>query len=202
MIAGTRGYYHGHRIRNARGERRLERRDIASGAQPAIVSRLIAGGGASMPSFGRRPSRSEWERMRRMPGDRQGTRRYAPAMQSPLDPSHADRAEPEQQVDAEPYQQEAARAAATSGRFCSAARSDFFEPQAEAIERAPQATEADRHPALGCQLITQFRERRVGLRAQARQHRLLMARELAGRARTHGIRAAVSPVLRRRMRDL
>src|SRR5215471_8705742 len=30
----------------------------------------------------------------------------------------------------------------------------FFEPQAEAIERAPQATEADRHPALGCQPIT------------------------------------------------
>ena len=77
---------------------------------------------------------------------------------------------------------QAARAAATSGRFCSAARSDFFEPQAAAIERAPQATEADRHPALGCQPITQFRERRVGLRTQARQQRLLMARELAGRA--------------------
>ena len=40
------------------------------------------------------------------------------------------------------------------GEFCSAARSDFFEPQAEAIECAPQATEADCHPALGCQPIT------------------------------------------------
>ena len=58
----------------------------------------------------------------------------------------------------------------------------FFEPQAEAIERAPQTTEADRHAALARQPITQFRERRVGLRTQARQQRLLMARELAGRA--------------------
>src|SRR5215471_5994669 len=52
MIAATRRYYQEHRIRSARGERR---RDIASRAQPAIVSRLIAGGGASMPSFGPPP---------------------------------------------------------------------------------------------------------------------------------------------------
>src|SRR5262249_4132666 len=39
----------------AHAERRLERRGIASRAQPAIVSRLIAGGGASMPSFGPPP---------------------------------------------------------------------------------------------------------------------------------------------------
>src|SRR5690348_2485895 len=77
MIAATRRYHHEHCIRSARGEQRLERRNIASRGQPAIVSRLIAGGGASMPF-----------------------------MQSPTRPSHADRAEPEQQVDAEQYQQE------------------------------------------------------------------------------------------------
>ena len=34
MIAATRRYHHEHRIRSARGERRLERRGIASRAQP------------------------------------------------------------------------------------------------------------------------------------------------------------------------
>src|SRR5215467_453363 len=43
-IAATRRYHHEHRIRSARGERHLERRGTASRAQPAIVSRLIAGG--------------------------------------------------------------------------------------------------------------------------------------------------------------
>src|SRR5215471_11245982 len=52
LIAATRRYYQEHRIRSARGARR---RDIASRAQPAFVSRLVAGGGASMPSVGPPP---------------------------------------------------------------------------------------------------------------------------------------------------
>src|SRR5262249_61732911 len=89
------------------------------------------------------------------------------------------------------------RPAGAAGRH----EATFFEPKAEAIERAPQTTEADRHAALACQPITQFRERRVGLRTQARQQRLLWPASLRG-GRPHGIRAAVSPVLRRRMRAL
>jgi len=49
--------------------------------QSAAGNRIkIDRAGAARPCLhsGRRPSRREWDRMRRMPGDRQGTRRYAP----------------------------------------------------------------------------------------------------------------------------
>ena len=107
MIAATRRYHHEHRIRSARGERRLERRGIASRAQPAIVSRLSAGGRrvhASIRAAARR------DRNGIECGECQETGKEPADMRLPcnrrLDPSHADRAEPEQQVDAEQYQQE------------------------------------------------------------------------------------------------
>jgi len=87
---------------------RLERCGIASRAQPAIVSRLIAAG-RRVHAFIRAAARR----------DRNG-------------------------IECGECQESSARRHEAT----------FFEPQAEAIERAPQATEADRHPALGCQPIT------------------------------------------------
>jgi hypothetical protein len=107
MIAATRRYHYEHRIRSARGERHLERRGTASRAQPAIVSRLIAGG-RRVHAFIRAAARRDRNGIEC--GECQETGKEPADMRLPcnrlLDPSHADRAEPEQQVDAEQYQQE------------------------------------------------------------------------------------------------
>jgi len=91
----------------AHAERRLERRGIASRAQPAIVSRLIAAG-RRVHAFIRAAARRDRNGIEC--GECEETGKEPADMRLPcnrlLDPSHADRAEPEQQVDAEQYQQE------------------------------------------------------------------------------------------------
>src|SRR6266481_5045034 len=104
MIAATRRYHHEHRIRSGA----LSAVALRSRAQPAIVSRLIAAG-RRVHAFIRAAARRDRNGIEC--GECQETGKEPADMRLPcnrlLDPSHADRAEPEQQVDAEPYQQEA-----------------------------------------------------------------------------------------------
>src|SRR5215470_7739705 len=107
MIAATRRYHYEHRIRSARGERHLERRGTASRAQPAIVSRLIAGG-RRVHAFIRAAARRDRNGIEC--GECQATGKEPADMRLPCNrlstAAMLIELSPEQQVDAEQYQQE------------------------------------------------------------------------------------------------
>gem|GEM_PF-5834675 len=71
-----------------------------------------------------------------------------------------------------------ARASATSGRSCSAARSDFFEREIEKLKPVPQASDADRDLAFGEEPRLKFGERDVGLSRNACAKGIIVRREL------------------------
>ena len=73
---------------------------------------------------------------------------------------------------------QATRAAAMSGRSCSAACSCFFVRQAKPIERRPGRAVAGRYPMLGQQPCPQLRDRCVRPRRHPRAQRRFIAGEL------------------------
>src|ERR687897_543742 len=73
---------------------------------------------------------------------------------------------------------QASRAAATSGRSCSAACAVFFPGDRPAIEEAPERPKPDRHAALGAQAILHFGQRDVVRLVDQGEQEALMGVEL------------------------
>lgn len=92
------------------------------------------------------------------------------------DPRHAfpghGQVKPEQQEIDRPAARQARRARATSGRSCSAARSDFFERQPDPRQRLPDRPQAHAHAALLGQPVAQLGHSRVRMLPYPRKDRL------------------------------
>src|SRR6516162_6736568 len=76
------------------------------------------------------------------------------------------------------------RALATSGRSCSAARSDFFERELEKLKPVPQAADANLDPSLSRKPLLQLLKRRIGVGRYTSAKCIIVPRQLRFTSRT------------------